>query len=196
MSVRNHASFVRAGIAGLVIATVLGCSREKPADTVTPTLEEFTKRVEEYVTLHKRLADSVGPLDETKSQAEIAARATILANAIVAARPGAKQGDIFTIETATIIATLIKEEYRRRPSPVIETRGDTQEELPDFVPKVNELYPTSYPLATFPPTLLPLLPKLPEEVEYRIVNHYLMLRDIESNLIIDFMPNAVPAEKS
>jgi hypothetical protein len=57
---------------------------------------------------------------------------------------------------------------------------------------VNQVYPTTYPLATFPATLLPLLPPLPEKVEYRIVQNYLVLRDIEANLIIDFMPNAVP----
>ena len=76
--------------------------------------------------------------------------------------------------------------------PVIETRGDQQEELPNFEPRVNQLYPTTYPLATFPPALLPLLPPLPEEVEYRIVRDNLVLRDIEANVILDFIPRAVP----
>jgi len=75
---------------------------------------------------------------------------------------------------------------------VIETRDDQQEELPNFEPQVNQIYPTTYPLATFPPALLPLLPPLPEEVEYRIVRDNLILRDIEANLILDFMPRAVP----
>ena len=48
------------------------------------------------------------------------------------------------------------------------------------------------PLATFPATLLPLLPRLPEQLEYRVVQNYLVLRDIEANLILDVMPNAVP----
>jgi hypothetical protein len=60
------------------------------------------------------------------------------------------------------------------------------------VPEVNQIYPTTYPLATFPPALLPLLPPLPDDVEYRVVQHYLVLRDVEANVIIDFMPNAVP----
>jgi hypothetical protein len=75
---------------------------------------------------------------------------------------------------------------------VLETREDSQDELPDFVPQVNQIYPTTYPLATFPPALLPLLPTLPEYVEYRVVQNYLVLRDIEANVILDFMPNAVP----
>ena len=132
-------------------------------------------------------------LDPTRSQEEIATRATALGNALIAARPQAKQGDIFSPEVAAFLATLIREEYKRRSPPVLETREDQQEELPDFVPKVNQIYPTTYPLATFPPALLPVLPPLPEEVEYRIVQNYLILRDVEANLIVDFMPGGVPS---
>ena len=142
--------------------------------------------------LRKTLVDSVGELDPTKSQAEITARATKLANGIISARAQAKPGDIFTPEFSALVATLITQEYSRRPDSVRETREDQQDEVPDFVPKVNTLYPATYPLATFPATLLPLLPRLPEQLEYRVVQHYLVLRDIEANLILDVMPNAVP----
>jgi hypothetical protein len=160
-------------------------------------MADFGKRVDDYVALHNRLADSAGPIDETKSQAEIAARAAGLARAIVAARPNAKQGDLFTPEAASVIATLIQQEYRRRSEAVKESRETSAEEhradgLPDFVPQVNQLFPTTYPLATFDPLLLPILPKLPEQVEYRRMSHYLMLRDAQANVIVDFMPNAFP----
>jgi hypothetical protein len=189
MSTDRWRSLIRLGIlAGLAI----GCT-EKRVDPTAEPFAEFSRRVDEYVALHNQVAEKVGQLDETKSQPEIAARAVALGYAIVAARPQAKQGDIFTTEIATVFATMIHEEYSRRPQPVLDTREDTQEELPNFVPEVNKLYPTTYPLATFPPSLLPLLPRLPEEVvEYRIVQKYLILRDIEANIIIDFMPNALP----
>jgi hypothetical protein len=181
-------------MAGTVLGVGIGCQKKetKPPDPVAAAFADFQKRVDGYVTLRKRLVDSVGELDPTRSQAEIATRATALGQAIIAARGQAKPGDIFTPEIATIFATLIKQEYARRADTVLETREDQQEELPDFVPQVNQIYPTTYPLATFPPALLPLLPPLPKEVEYRVVQHYLVLRDIEANLIIDFMPNAVP----
>lgn len=184
-----------AGAAGVVIAAA-ACKKEEPTPAADPTklvFEDFAKRVDNYVKIRKPLTDSIGELDPTKSQAEITARSVGLANAIIAARAQAKPGDIFTPEVATILATLIKQEYSRRSEPVQETREDQQDELPDFVPQVNQLYPTTYPLATFPATLLPLLPPLPDELEYRIVQHYLVLRDIEANVIIDFMPNAVPS---
>jgi hypothetical protein len=177
-----------------MLVVVGGCQEketERP-DPIAAAFADFDKRLETYIKVRTRLVDSVGKLDPTRSQAEIATRATALGQAIIAARAQAKPGDIFTPEIATILATLIKEEYSRRADTVLETREDSQDELPDFVPQVNQIYPTTYPLATFPPALLPLLPTLPEYVEYRVVQNYLVLRDIEANVILDFMPNAVP----
>jgi hypothetical protein len=182
-------------IASAILGMAAACSKKEPERATDPTVaafDDFARRLDNYVKIRNTLADSVGELDTTKSQAEIATRASDLAKAIAAARPQAKQGDIFSPEVATIIATLISQEYGRRSEPVQETRDDQQDELPDFVPEVNQLYPTTYPLATFPPTLLPLLPELPEQLEYRIVQRYLILRDVEANLIVDFMPNAIP----
>jgi hypothetical protein len=45
---------------------------------------------------------------------------------------------------------------------------------------------------TFPAGLLRVLPKLPRELEYRLVQRNLILRDIEANLIIDVIPLATP----
>jgi hypothetical protein len=158
---------------------------------------DFRKRVDDYVAVRNQLAAKLGAIDETKSQAEIAARATTLAHLISEARKDAAQGAIFTPAVAAQFVALIKREYHGRPDSVKETRADQEEEhrsdgLPDFVPRVNQLFPTAYPLPTFPPALLALLPPLPKEVEYRIIAHHLLLRDIEANLIVDYVPNAVP----
>jgi hypothetical protein len=192
MSLRRMAVVAAAGLTLGAVAACKAESKKAAADPTTAVFDDFASRVDGYVKLRKPLVDSIGQLDPSKSQTEISARSTALASAIIAARAQAKPGDIFTPEVATILATLIKEEYSRRSEPVQETRGDQQDELPDFVPQVNQVYPTTYPLATFPATLLPLLPPLPDALEYRVVQHYLVLRDVEANVIIDFMPNAVP----
>lgn len=181
----------------LMLGTLPAACREREAEPRAEPLVEFQKRIEEYAALQRRLAEKVGPLDETKSQAEIAARAATLGHLIKTERANAKQGDIFTPDVAELVTAIIQRENSGRTPQVQETREDNDAEhrtdgLPDFVPQVNEVWPTAYPLPTFPPDLLPLLPKLPPEVEYRIATHYLVLRDVESNLIIDFIPHAVP----
>jgi hypothetical protein len=35
------------------------------------------------------------------------------------------------------------------------------------------------------------LPKLPEELEYRIVDKNLILRDVQANIIVDFIRTAI-----
>ena len=180
-------------VSALFAAACKEAEPDRPANPTDTMFADFANRLEAYTTLRERLTDSIGDLDPTKSQEEIATRAVALGNAIIAARPQAKQGDIFSPEVAAFLATLIRQEYKRRSEPVLETREDQQDELPNFTPEVNQIYPTTYPLATFPPALLPVLPPLPEEIEYRIVQDYLILRDVEANVILDFMPGAVPA---
>ena len=58
--------------------------------------------------------------------------------------------------------------------------------------QVNAVYPASVPLQSTPPSLLLNLPKLPPEVDYRVVGDKLVLRDVEANLIVDFIPHAIP----
>ena len=192
-SSRGSISVVLAVMVCLLTTWASGAAQQPPANPRAAALQEFNERVKQYADLHARLARQVGEVDSTKSQAEIAQRATALAAAIRAAHAGAKPGDIFTPPVATAFKEIIRAEYRRRSAPVRATREEAQEELPDFTPRVNELYPTTYPLATFPATLLRVLPPLPLELlEYRIVTHYLILRDTVSNLVIDVLPNAIP----
>jgi hypothetical protein len=35
------------------------------------------------------------------------------------------------------------------------------------------------------------LPKLPPELEYRIIGKNLIIRDVDANIIVDFVPNAI-----
>jgi hypothetical protein len=52
--------------------------------------------------------------------------------------------------------------------------------------------PVSMQMATMPPALLEVLPTLPKELEYRILGRYLVLRDVDASLILDYIPLAVP----
>ncbi|HKT11053.1 MAG TPA: hypothetical protein VJW77_04430 [Terriglobia bacterium] len=47
------------------------------------------------------------------------------------------------------------------------------------------------PVETTPPSLLLNLPKLPAELEYRVVQHDLVLHDVKANLVVDYVPGAI-----
>ena len=66
------------------------------------------------------------------------------------------------------------------------------EEVTVKTPSVHLRFPAASQMATMPPSLLAALPQLPKELEYRIVGNYLVLRDVDAALILDYIPAAVP----
>jgi len=169
-------------------------------------LADFQKRVDAYMAIHKAAAKDAPRLKETKNPAEIKAAQDALGAKIRAARTTAKQGDIMTAE--------IQNKFRRLMYPVVtspaaqgtagrEVKKDIKEELKEnteerkeeggkpVVLKVDATYPDDTPLPTTPPQVLMNLPKLPEQLEYRIIGKNLIIRDVEANIIVDFVPNAI-----
>jgi hypothetical protein len=156
-------------------------------------LADFKAKVDAYDTLRKDLAKKAPPLKKTDDPAEIALAEKALAHQIRLARANAKPGDIFTPETQRL--------FRRLLSPTL--KGDEgvenktvlkEDRAPvEKVPiKVNGEYPKDQPLSTNPPDLLKALPPLPEALQYRFVGKHLLLYCTRGNLIVDYMPNAIP----
>jgi len=156
------------------------------------TIADFKKRVDAYMAQHKQAVQQVGSLDPTKSPKEIATREAALGEALRALRKDAKQGDVLTPAVGKFFRGIIRSEFAHRSNLALKNRDDAQDELPAFTPMVNQIYPTTYPIATFPPGVLRELPELPKPLEYRFVRQYLILRDAEANLIVDVLPNAAP----
>jgi hypothetical protein len=188
------------------MALVLVCLVSLPAPSVSTAfaqastvssqakpLEELKTRVNAYLAVHKKAVDQVGTFDPTKSPKQIADREAALGGAIKALRADAKQGDVITPQAGAILRTIIHNEYAHRGAAALRNREDAQDELPDFTPTVNQIYPTAHPLATFPPLILRQLPPLPKPLEYRFVQRSLVVRDNEANLIVDVLPDAAPA---
>ena len=66
-------------------------------------------------------------------------------------------------------------------------------ELPPGVKlAINQPYPTTLALLTLPANLLANLPMLPEELEYRLIDRHLLLRDRDANLVVDMLSNVLP----
>ncbi len=145
---------------------------------------EFQHRVEAYVELAKTATAGLPPLKRTDDPTEIASREVAMGDAIRAARTAAKPGDIFTKDAAKGFRKIIKRDFRQRTK---EGQQVMRDDIPHFRPKVNMAYPSAWPLATFPPTLLVAMPPLPAGLEYRLLSDALILRDVKANIIVDFM---------
>jgi hypothetical protein len=168
----------------------------KPQDSRAAKQErafkEFAQLVQQYVELHKQLEASLPPLGPKETQEEIVERKTSLAQKLREARSAAKKGDVFAPEIAEEFRRLIRIELRGPKGSHARKTIHQGEPLKPLRLRVNDTYPEGLPVTTVPPTLLLKLPQLPQEVAYRIVGRDLVLQDIEANLIVDFIHEALP----
>jgi len=157
---------------------------DRRVDSEGPAVADFSKRVAAYIDLTKRATQGLPHLTRTDVPSEITAREIEIGNAIRVARAGASPGDILTPAAARVFRQVIKDDFRHRPRRAQKVMRD---EVPHFHPKVNQTYPGEWPLATFPAPLLAKLPELPERLEYRLLSEALILRDVDANIIVDFI---------
>ena len=151
---------------------------------------EFQNRIKEYLKIHNEAETKVPNLKNTDDPAKIHDREEALAKMIQSMRPGAKIGDIFAPEYQPYFIKIVQDDFATRSAAA---RKAIIVELPkNMKVDINTVYPTTIPLATFPPMLLRKLPDLPPELEYRLVGHSLILRDVKANLIVDILRDVVP----
>ena len=162
-----------------------------PVNADAAALKDFTDRVAKYVSLHEEAVKTAPPQKQTTEPAEILNAQKALAAAIRAKRADAKPGDIFTPE--------IRAQFRRLLSPTVkgedgqDAKAILKDDAPVNVPlKVNSDYPEGKTLPTVPAKVLLNLPTLPKTLEYRFVDKHLILRDTPANIIVDYIPNALP----
>ena len=150
---------------------------------------EFQKRIEAYLKIHNQAEAKIPNLKKTDDPQEIADREKALGQAIMTLRAGAQPGEIFAPEYQPYFIQIVQDDFKTRSAA---DRKAIIVELPkNMKVDINTVYPTTIPLATFPPMLLRKLPDLPPELEYRLVGHSLILRDVKANLIVDVLRDVV-----
>jgi hypothetical protein len=171
-------------------AKIAAATPPSPADAAV--LKDFNDRIATYMKLHEKQEKGKAEQEETKDPARIKAAQDLLAQKIHAGRATAKHGDVFTVEIRQLFRRLMYPETKGPDAK--ETRAAIKEEspaAPKSILKVNSRFPENQPLPTVPPNILQRLPKLPDSLEYRILNKDLILRDVDANLIVDYIPNAI-----
>jgi hypothetical protein len=147
---------------------------------------DFSARVWSYFELRSKLEKGLPALTVTDDPAEIRRAVRALARQIRVARAEAKQGDIFT--------PTISVEFRK--ALILEMNANTWAAIMDdnpgeFFTQINGTYPEGKPLSTVPPNILAVLPRLPDDIQYRFLGRHLILLDTRANVILDHIPYAI-----
>jgi len=171
----------------LVLSASLG---QPPVNPHSAILQDFDQRVTEYVKFRKTIEGKLPKLKSTPAQSKIVGHEHDLGGIIRTERRSAKQGDIFTPEIAAEFRRLVGLMQGRDTARVKESIRSA--EPVSLRLGVNDAYPDKAPLQSMPPTLLQNLPKLPPEMEYRLVGRALVLRDVKANLVVDFVNDFMP----
>jgi hypothetical protein len=194
---RTHAHFWKRPLAAVLGALMLaGAAGAASAQRQAPdnlAVQQFTQATRDYAWLHRRLENTLEPMEVTADPAAIHRAIQELAAAIRAARPDAAQGDLFTPALAP--------ELRARMARALASHGYTPADVraaeradgvdPAMVAlRVNGAFPWVYGTAMFP-CVLQALPALPPELQYRIVGDTLVLVDVHASLIVDLLPGVL-----
>ena len=181
-----------ASLAALVFASTFAVTQAKPAQRVNRNAAvsaDFEKRLADYMKLRQSAQSGLTTPKNTPSPTQLTEYQHELGDRIRSARPQAQQGDLFTPEVANLFRHLVAQSLNGPRGAQIRKSYQRAEPVRGVHLAVNQAYPDGLALQSMPPSLLLNLPKLPKELEYRFVDHELILRDIAANLIVDFIPD-------
>lgn len=185
---------IGSGAGALVLLLGLRLAAAQPSPSQDDlVVKDFESRVTTYMDLRKKEGGSAPR--PTNSPEKIVESQQDLATKIKVLRQDAKQGDIFTPEIADYFRRQISATLAGPHGHKVRASLRHAEPVHTVSAKVNQSYPQGIPLQSTPPTLLLSLPRLPKELEYRIVGHNLVLHDLAPNIIVDFVVDAVPSTK-
>jgi hypothetical protein len=153
-------------------------------------IAEFRERVAKYMKLHDKIQTQGARQTTQAAVGENLVSRQALATRLRFARYDARPGDLFTPRIAMT--------FRKAMGPALRgftaewLRESIGEDVPEtFVLVVNGSYPDGAPRSTMPVTLLKILPPLPKDLEYRIVDSHLILLDVDANIVVDYMLDVI-----
>ena len=173
----------------LCVAIVL-----QAADPDQAAFRAFDAAIARYMALQQKVRTEVPGLKPGLTAQELNDATDRLAAAMRRARPRARQGEFFDADATGVIRRRIAI-AAAAPGSALALASIDDETQPNVRPAIHMRFPDALEMATMPPSILALLPEIPQDLEYRILGEYLVLRDVGAGLIIDFIPGAVPRKK-
>jgi hypothetical protein len=140
------------------------------------------------------LAEGLPKIGDKATPEQIDEHKKRLAELVQKTRANAKPGDILGPGAFEVVSAVRSETAGTKGRDARSTvlgEGNPAEEGKAFTPKINVPYPEDVPRSTVPPDLLARLPELPEGLEFRFVGRTLILYDVETDLIVDYVAGVV-----
>jgi hypothetical protein len=159
-----------------------------PSDAQTAS--DLQARVKTYLDLRRRIAGDVAKQGDSPSA--ITAAQSELANRVRVARAGVKQGEIFTPRIAGYVRRQIAKTLNGPHGRDVLASLHRSEPV-NIQLQINQSYPENLPLQSTPASLLLNLPEMPKGLEYRFLGSELVLRDADANIVVDYIPHALPS---
>lgn len=184
----------------LAVALLAGPLTFNSADSSVPpqaanrdaqTLTDFQTRVKSYLAMRQKLLVGRPTLPDKATPDQVEAYQRALGDLIIAARKGARKGELFGGDMTVLVRRLLGPIFKGPDGAAI--RNAILEEPQPLVPTINTRYPDDVPVSTMPPEILKALPKLEEILEFRFVGRHLILMDVPAHLIVDIVDNAMPS---
>lgn len=185
--------------AGAIVSSMVSPTRVIASQQETlfqsVALLQFQAHVARYMVLRQEAAASVAAPRVSPHPHEILARTHALATAIRTRRPAARPGDIFAADARNIFRLMLAHAMATHGDTTAQMIARAMEDIApcDIRPAVNEPFPWQRG-AMVPPYLLAALPALPTGLQYRIVDRDLILLDLDANLVVDILKDALPPE--
>ena len=160
-----------------------------PADA--PAIQQFDAAIADYLALRRRLSEEVPRPVPNSSSIELNNASDALAAAIQRSRQKARVGDLFVAPVTPVFKRTV--DAAARTPEMRQVLAAIDDEQPTVLaPQLHLRFPGASQLATMPASLLAVLPPLPKELEYRIIGRFLVIRDVDAALIIDYIPDVIP----
>ncbi|HMD35241.1 MAG TPA: metallophosphoesterase [Vicinamibacterales bacterium] len=193
----------------IAAALTLGCTAVACAPYLPPTVvpAAHSPGLEGFRTALKTYLDETQPFRKNAaaaanatpnqttadgSEAAIRLRQATLAEAIqTKVRPGARQGDILAAAVADLLRRELAEAFAGSKADIIRDGLQDQNEglaAGSIDVAVNQMVA----LPRVPPVLLETLPQLPQQVDFAFSGRTLILRDVDADVVVDFIREAFP----
>jgi Calcineurin-like phosphoesterase len=198
---------ISASAAVLAVGWVLGLVACAPylaptsvPPTQSPVLESFRTALQTYVDqtqpFRKEAAvkgDAIpNQTSSDGSDEAVRLRQRTLADAIqTRVRPTAQQGDLLSPAVADLIRRQLATAFAGPKGDIIRDGLQDQNEGLDAEP-VAVTINQSVAVPRLPPSLLEILPQLPQQVEFAFSGRTLILRDADADVVVDFILEAFP----